>query len=131
MRLLVLLPLLLLVSCSEKSTTEEVRSHALRSDVVWLCDIDTNGASLRFRAKQLLKQSGAAPQATAGQFLSVRGPGIESNTRYGNEALVFLSHGPLDSRVSADFVLPFHDGKTADGTSSETLIKMIQEEQTK
>jgi hypothetical protein len=131
MRLLVLLSLLLLISCSEKSTTEEVRSFALRSDVVWLCDVDTNGTSLRFRAKQLLKQKGAASQSTPGQFLPVRGPGIESGTRYGDEALVFFSHGPLDSSVSADFILAFHDGKATDGTSSETLIKMIREEQTK
>ena len=57
------------------------------------------------------------------------GPAVEPGTRYGDEALVFLSFRSGASSISADFVLILNDGKAGDGLTRETLIQLIQEEQ--
>jgi hypothetical protein len=120
--------LLLVASCSEQSTLEQVRQQAAHSDVVWLCDADTNGPAVRFRTKQSLMTNATIGKFTSGQFLPVSGPEVESGTRYGEEAVVFFSSHSATSRISTDFILLFHGGKTGDGTSRDAVIDLIQEE---
>ena len=125
---LIAVALVFLTSCSEPTTVQQVQSYTKRSDVIWLCDVDTASATVRFRAKQPLKTNGAIPQFTPGQLLSVSGPPVQPGHQYGDEALVFLSRS-RGSRLSADFILALHDGRTGDGTTRDAILKLIHDQQ--
>jgi len=113
--------------------TQQLRSQAKGSDVVWLCDVDTTGTGqrVRYRSKQLIATNTAGSQFKAGELLPVNGPAIEPGHAYGDEALVFLSSRSGPSRVSANFILIFRDGRTGDGMSRDAAIRIVQEEQRK
>jgi len=127
-RIFVLL-VLALISCSEQSIPQQVKAEAKRSDAVWLCDVDTTGSAVRYRSKRILTMKVTAIQFAVGQILPVSGPAIQSGTRYGDEALVFLSARQGTSRVAANFILALHDARTRDGMSREAVIRLIQEGQ--
>jgi hypothetical protein len=112
MRRILLLLVLLFTSCSEPNIIQQLKSEARRSDVVWLCDVDTTGSAVRYRSKRMIVTNIAGSQSKVGDLLPASGPAIEPGTKHGEEALVFLSSqsGPL--RVSANFILVFHNGRT-------------------
>jgi hypothetical protein len=122
------LVLLALTSCSEPSMTQQVKTQARQSDSVWLCDVDTTAGAVGYRSKQVVTTNVTGMQFAAGQLLPVSGPSIEPGTRYGDEALVFLSSRSGAPPVAANYILVFHDGKTGDGMSREAVIRLVQEE---
>jgi hypothetical protein len=97
---------------------------------VWLCDVETASGTVRYRAKQAIKTNPALTQFAPGQILPVNGPPVEPGHKYGDEALLFFSQG-RNSRLSANFILIVHHGRTGDGTPLGTIFQIIRDHESK